>query len=198
MIPMKDVMGAVRFRVRDPQGTQVSDFQIIEAVGDAMRRIFEAGAALGLNFALKKTALFVENGEDGMSRPNTAALPRDFLRVRKVLYISSKELGYQANPIYDPVLDESKYRIYADTFEALPGAYLLEYWRLPPRVADANGLLPLPRSLEMPLIDAASAELTDGVGAAEAVIRARLSGMAGQENSGYLERGPLQVWGGKA
>jgi hypothetical protein len=198
MIPMKNIMGAVRFRIGDPQGVKVSDFQIIEAVNSAVKRIYMTGGQKDMNFALKKTALFVDENGDGLHLPNTTPLPGDFFRVKKVYNFMSKELGYSPRRIPGYSGDECRYRIYADTFEAVPGSYMLEYFWLPPRAGNAEGVLPVPRSLEMTVIDAVSAILKDGELSAQAVIEAELFKMTAQENSGYEDRGPVQVWGGKA
>jgi hypothetical protein len=196
MISVKDILSAVRFKSGDPHGTTISDFDILDAIDYAVKKIFMTGASRHMNFALKKATILVNNCDEGAIL-NTAPLPFGFLRVHKVYDSQGREMIYR--PGHSPrAPTPGEYRIRAYEFTAAVGSYMLEYFCLPPRVMDAKGMLDVHRSLETIIADVASVLLKEGEPAATILTGSLLSQMVAQEVSGYEDRGPVQVWGGRA
>jgi hypothetical protein len=194
MIPTQNLLSAVQFRVGDPQGVTFSDYEITEALNVAITKIYTTGAARNMNFALRKKVLVVENGTDPLFPRDSVPLPTDFFRVRKVYGEDGKELAYSPGAS----IESGGYRIFGDTIEVPEGLYSMEYFYIPSRAGEDSGAYPIPKSLESIVADVAAALLRKGTPETEAAIASGLLKLTAHENSGYLDMGPVEVWGGKA
>ena len=147
MFPVSRLMASMRYALKDMQGVQYSDFELIEAINQAAALIYQRLGEKFSHVALKRTLLVTQNGE--------AKLPSDFHNVYKV----SVE-GVHRDPATLKVCPV-QYRIAADTFYAPGEAYVLEYYRMPQRVVDMNDVLDAPDSLR-PYIEAAALAMLGG------------------------------------
>ena len=173
----------MRYALRDMQGAHYSDFELIDAINHAVALIFQR---LGENFshvALKRTVLTLPDG--------VAWLPSDFHSVYKV----SVE-GQDRDPATLKVCPV-QYRIAGDLFFAPGDAYMLEYYRMPPRVADAMDLVDAPESLRGFIEKAALSLIGGDVAGAEAAAAGCVKTHAGAEFSHIPHNTTPQIFGGK-
>ena len=110
MIPVSRLAASVRYALKDMQGVDVSDYEIVEALNRAAALLFARLAARWIYAGLKKTALVVDDGE------KSAALPADFHSVSGL----KDEDGHG--------FPQCGFRIAGDELYAPPGTYGLEYW----------------------------------------------------------------------
>lgn len=183
MFPVSRLVTSMRFALHDMQGAQYSDHELIEAINHAAALIYQRLGERFSHVALKRTVLIMHDGE--------ARLPSDFHSVYKV----SVE-GEHRDPATLKVCPV-QYRIAADTFYAPGDAYVLEYYRTAPVVADKTEVIDAPDSLRPFLESAALAVLGGIVEGAEAAAAACVRAQAGAEFSHLTGCGPLKVMGGR-
>lgn len=188
MLPVSRLVTSVRYQLRDMQGADWSDFEIIEALNRAAALLFGRMAEKFVHAALKKTALIVEDG-------GSALLPRDFHGVYKVTAGEGGELNYSTwtqETRYD-----GKYRIAGEWFYAPEGMYALEYYYTPRPVYDWNESIDAPESVSPYLERATAALLTGDAVEAEQIVQTCCRSLAASELSHFHDNGPVNVLGGK-
>lgn len=183
MFPVSRLVTSMRFALRDMQGQQYSDHELIEAINHAAALIYQRLGEAFSHVALKKTILIMHEGE--------ARLPSDFHNVYKVSVESE-----QRDPATLKVCPV-QYRIAADTFYAPGEAYVLEYYRTAPIVLDKTEVFDALDSLRPFLEMAALAVLAGDVERAELSAAACVKTHAGAEFSHLTDIGPKKVFGGK-
>ena len=172
MIPVREVIAAVRFQVGDMQGVTRSDFEIVEAVNRALAFIYAAFGERHISVSLKTVFIEINNDEPWM------ILPSDFHNVSKVT-------------------SPGGYRIEGNKLFGEPGVYELSYYHLPRRVSDASDLLDVPNSVRLGLESVAVAFVNGDPAGAEAVTKRLCDVLVAREIDGFKNIGPVQVWGGK-
>ena len=179
MIPVARLVGSVRYALKDMQGVNVSDFEIIEALNRAADLLFHRFAARWIYAGMKKTTLIVDEGD------KSAVLPRDFQSVARIV----DEDGYPCS-----VLAE---RIVGDELFAPEGAYGLEYYYLPADVEDLEDVLDAPESVTPWLENMTVAILNGDMAGAAQTAEACCAAMAAGEVTHFPATGPVSVLGGK-
>ena len=185
MIPVKQIVGSMRFALKDMQGVEISDFELVEAINQAAwllySRISEQFVSVGLK---KKTLIVDESGE--------AALPTDFLKVHQV--------GMSDEGVAEPTtyyINYGKYRISGETFYAPEGAYGFEYYYVPARVSSLNDFLDVPQSMLVYVAKIAVAMLQNDLASAEQIVQSCVNSLTAREISHFEDTGPVQIFGGR-
>ena len=186
MIPVSRIVTSLRFALRDMQGVNVSDFEIIEAVNQAASLLYNKFAEDFVNVGLKKTVLVVDDALQ-------ASLPSDFLGVH---YVGMGEDGYASPVAYKPEITGT-YRILGNNFYAPEGLYGLEYYYQPKRVASLSDALDVPLSVCPYIEKITAAVLANDLAGAMQIAAVCSHSLAGNEISHFENDGPINVLGGK-
>lgn len=183
MFPVSRLVTSMRYGLKDMQGAQYSDHELIEAINNAAALIYQRLGEKFSHVALKRTLMLMQDGQ--------ARLPSDFHNVYKVSVD-----GQDRDPATLKVCPV-QYRIAADTFYAPGEAYVLEYYRMPQRVLDTSDVLDAPDSLRPFIETAALAILGGAVEGAEAAAAACVKAHAAAEFSHIPTATTTQILGGK-
>ena len=181
MIPVREIITAVRFQVGDMQSVVRSDFEIVEAINRAQAFIYAAFGERHISVSLKTVFIELNNDEPWVM------LPSDFHNVNKIKsgYAAVPESGYAA-------------RIEGNKFVGEPGVYELSYYCLPRRVTDASDTLNIPNSVRLGLEGVAAAFVNGDPAGAEAATKRLCDVLVAREVDGFKNTGPVQVWGDRA
>ena len=186
MIPVIRLVQSMRYSLREMQGTQVSEFELIESINQAAALLYSQLSEKFVNFGLKR--MIIITGSNGQ-----ASLPADFVRVHQV-GMGDRQV---AIPTTYQATIEGTYRIIGDTFYATAGSYGLEYYYIPARVKDLDDYLDVPLSMSPYIEKIALALYGNNLESAMAVVQACTQGLAAREHSHFENVGPVQVLGGK-
>ena len=186
MIPVSRIVTSLRFSLRDMQGVNVSDFELIEAINQASALLYNRFAEDFVNVGLKKNVLVVDDALQ-------ASLPSDFLGVHRV---GMGEEGYASPVSYRPDMSGT-YRIIGNTFQAPEGLYGLEYYYQPKRVSSLTDNLDVPLSVSPYIEKIANAVLGNDLAGAIQIAAVCSHSLAGNEISHFDNEGPVEVLGGK-
>lgn len=186
MIPVSQLVTSLRYSLRDMQGVNVSDYELIEAINQAAGLLFNKLAEDFVNAGLKKTILVVD---DTLS----ASLPSDFLGVHRV---GMGEEGYASPVSYRPDTSGT-YRILGDTFCAPEGLYGFEYYYIPKRVNNLTDSLDVIPSVTPYLERIAGYVLANDLPGAVQTAAVCSHSLAGNEITHLEDIGPREVLGGK-
>ena len=85
-----------------------------------------------------------------------------------------------------------------DRFEAPKGAYIFEYYGIPPRVAGYEDELAVPAAVRRCLEDIVAALVGGDVDRAEQAALLCCRELAGGELTRLADSGPVKIWGGRA
>ena len=187
MISVGELIRSVRYLLRDMQGVAVSDFEIVEAINRGAALLYSRMAENSVQVAAKKVELTVKAG-------GQVALPADFHNVRWVF----AKGGGECVPTPRPSVGPGEYRIVGDRFEAPKGAYIFEYYGIPPRVAGYEDELAVPAAVRRCLEDIVAALVGGDVDRAEQAALLCCRELAGAELVRLTDPGPVKIWGGRA
>ena len=186
MIPVKQLVGSLRYALKDMQGVNYSDFELVEAINHAAWQLYSRIAEQFVSAGLKKKILVVD--ESG-----SASLPTDFLKIHQ---IGMADEG-RAVPVSYTARNDGEYRIIGDTFYALEGVYSLEYYYVPVRVSSLSDFLDVTPATSPYIEKVALAMLGNDLESAENVVRACVKSMTARDISHFEDIGPVQIFGGK-
>ena len=185
MIPVLRLAASLRFALKDMQGVNISDFELIEAINQAASLLYGRLSDWFVQAVLKKKIIIVDD-------TGHTALPSDFVRVHQV---GMGEDGIAIPTTYLADVDGT-YRIIGSTFYAPPGAYSLEYYYLPARVTSLGDDLDMPLSMSPYMEQISLAMFTRDLERAEAIVQQCSKILAGRNISHYENTGPVQILGG--
>ena len=186
MIPVSRIVASMRYSLRDMQGVNVSDFELVEAINQACALLYGRFSEKFIHTALKKTLLVVD--EDGQ-----ATLPSDFVSVHRV---GMNEQYYAVPEAYHPN-EDGLYRIVGNNFYAPEGTYSFEYYYVPKRVTNLTDSLDIPLSLSPYIEQISIAMLGKDLAGAEQIVQLCCNVQYGGEISHLENTGPVQILGGK-
>ena len=185
MIPVSRIVSSMRYALRDMQGLNVSDFELIEAINQASALLYGHFSEKFIHTALKKTLLVVD--DDGQT-----TLPSDFVSVHRVGMGSE---GYAIPESY-LVTQAGTYRIAGNNFYAPEGTYSFEYYYVPQRVTSLTDRLEVPLSLSPYIEQISVAMLSKDLASAEQLAQVCCNVQAGGEISHLENTGPVEILGG--
>ena len=186
MLPVSRLIASMRYALRDMQGSEVSDYELIEALNQAVSLLYSRLSEKYIYKAVKKTAIVVDSTLQ-------AALPSDFISVHRV---GLGQEGY-LNPVSYRADSEGTYRISGSIFYAPEGTYGLEYYYLPARVHNLTDLLDVSPSVSPYLEQIANSVLAKDFASAEQLAQVCCNALGGGEMSHFKDTGPVQILGGK-
>ena len=186
MIPVSRILASVRFALRDMQGVNVSDFEIIETINQAASLLYNKFAEDFVSTGLKKTILVVDESMQ-------ESLPSDFIGVHRV---GMGDEGYASPVSYRPDMNGT-YRIMGNTFYAPEGLYGFEYYYLPKRVSNLNDSLDVIPAVCPYIERIAGSMLANDLPGAVQIAALCAHSLAANDISHFNDIGPVDVLGGK-
>lgn len=186
MIPVVRLVKSLRYALKDMQGIKYSDYELIEAVNQAVSLLYGRLSERYVNASLKERIFVV--GDEGLS-----SLPRDFVRLHQ---LGTGDNGECIPTSSFPVV-EGTYRIMGTTIYAKPGTYSLEYYYMPDRVNGLGEEVDAPISLAPYIEQVSLALFGNNLEKAEALVQQCSQVLAVREVSHFTDAGPVQVLGGK-
>ena len=186
MIPVQKLVASLRFALRDMQGVNVSDFELLEAINQAASLLYGRLSKDFVQAVLKKKILIVDDS-------GNTGLPSDFVRVHQV----GMGDGGIAIPTTYLANVEGTYRIIGNTFYAPEGAYGLEYYYEPARVKSLGDYLDVPESMSPYIEQISLCMFSRDLEKAELIIQECSQILAGRDISHYRGTSPTQILGGR-
>ena len=186
MIPVINLVKSLRFALKDMQGLKYSDYELIEAVNQAVSLLYGQLSEKYVYATLKRKVIIIGSS-------NEYSLPSDFVRIHQ---LGMGDEGVAIPTTRMPVI-EGTYRIIGDTLYAHEGAYTLEYYYIPVRVSSIADNIDAPLSMSPYLEQISLAIFGNNLERAEQVIQVCINALANKEHSHFEDVGPVQVLGGK-
>lgn len=186
MIPVLNLAKSLRFALRDMQGVQFSDYELIESINQAVSLLYGQLAEKYVYATLRKKIISV--GSTGQ-----ITLPSDFARLH---LMGMGDEGVLIPTTRMPVI-EGTYRIIGDTLYTTPGVYSLEYYYIPPRVNSLADSVDAPMTMSPYIEQVSLAIFGNNLEKASQVIQVCINALANKEESHFKNVGPVQVLGGK-
>ena len=186
MIPVVELAMSLRYALGDMQGLNVSDYQLLEPINQAVSRLYGYLSQRYVHAVLKKKAIDIGN-------TNMYELPSDFVRVHQVV---SDEDGLMIPTSTNPPARRS-YRIVGNTLYAKEGAYSFEYYYIPARVHRLEDNVDAPESMRSYIEQIALNLYQKNIQQADYIIEQAEATLAGREISHFENTGPSQVLGGR-
>lgn len=186
MIPVVELAMSLRYALGDMQGLNVSDYQLLEPINQAVSKLYGYLSQRYVHAVLKKAVINV---------PSTKMyeLPSDFVRVHQVV---GDEDGLMIPTSTNPPARRT-YRIVGNTLYANEGAYSFEYYYIPARVHRLEDNIDAPESMRSYIEQIALNLYQKNIQQADYIIQQAEATLAGREISHFENTGPAQVLGGR-
>ena len=133
MIPVVELAMSLRYALGDMQGLNVSDYQLLEPINQAVSRLYGYLSQRYVHAVLKEKVISIGAGEEGVPHDvggsASYSLPNDFVRIHQVI---SDDSGLMIPTTMNPPANGT-YRILGNEIFARQGTYTLEYYYIPAR-----------------------------------------------------------------
>ena len=186
MIPVVNLVRSLRFALKDMQGVKYSDYELIEAVNQAVSLLYGQLSEKYIFATLKKKIINIGSSQE-------TSLPSDFVRIHQ---LGMGDEGVAIPTSRMPVC-EGTYRIIGDTLYAAPGVYSLEYYYVPVRVNSLADNVDAPLSMSPYIEQISLAIFGNNLEKAEQVVQVCMSVLSDRGQSHFEDVGPVQVLGGR-
>lgn len=185
MIPVIELVLSLRYKLGDMQGINISDYELIEPINEAVKLLYGTLSERYVHAVLKRLPITIDSTK-------TYSLPRDFVRVHQVIADKSDlQTPSSTNPP-----KEAAYRIVGNELFANEGSYTLEYYYIPSRVMALDNMLDAPESMRTWIEQIALAYYKKDLNTAVGLVQQCENVLAGREISHFENTGPVQVLGG--
>lgn len=184
-IPVVEFFISLRYALGDMQGLNVSDYQLLEPINQAVSKLYGYLSQRYVHAVLKRSVIDVDDSQ-------SYELPPDYVRVHQVYGDDGILVPTSINP---PA--RRTYRIIGHTFYAKKGTYSFEYYYIPSRVHSAEDNLDVSESMRSYVEQVALAMYQKNIQQADYIIQQAEATLAGREISHFENTGPAQVLGGK-
>lgn len=198
MIPVIELARFLRFSLGDMQGINISDEEIIEAINQSARQLYERFSEGYVYAGVKRVPqIYIDpdGGTDGQSIP-VYELPADFIRVHQI----TGEFNGISNVILSPAsrspVIEGEYRIVGMTLYAPKGVYSVEYYYHPARIETLEDDLDVPETMRPYIEKIALAVYKHETEKEEYLIERAVQLYSMREISHIEDIGPVQILGG--
>lgn len=186
MIPVVELAISLRYALGDMQGLNVSDYQLIEPINQAVSKLYGYLSQRYVHAVLKRKLLNVD-------KTNVYELPSDFVRVHQVV---SDNYGVMVPTTTNPPAPRT-YRIVGNTLYVNEGMYSFEYYYVPARVYRLEDNVDAPESMRSYIEQIALNLYQKNIQQADYIIQQAEATLAGREISHFENTGPAQVLGGR-
>ena len=186
MIPVVELAMSLRYARGDMQGLNISDYQLLEPINQAVSKLYGNLSQRYVHAVLKKKAITVSNTK-------TYELPSDFVRIHQIV---SDDYGVLIPTSMNPPARRT-YRIVGNTLYANEGTYSFEYYYIPARVHSMSEDIDAPENMRSYIEQVALAMYKKDIQLADYLITQAEATLAGREVSHFENTGPAQVLGGR-
>ena len=186
MIPVVDFAMSLRYGLGDMQGQNVSDYQLIEPINQAVSKLYGHLSQRYVHAVLKRKVIDIDDSK-------MYELPGDFVRVHQVV---SDEDGVLVPTSTNPPARRT-YRIVGGTLYANEGTYSFEYYYMPARVYRMEDNVDIPESMRSYVEQIALELYQKHYEQADAIVMQAEATLAGRQISHFENTGPAQVLGGR-
>ena len=195
-IKVVDLVMSLRYNLGDMQGTNISDYELIEPINQAASKLY------GYLSERHVHDVVAEEGPTVVKDTDTITLPDNFIRIYQVL-------GTDKNPATDddyqviiPTTNRrlifGAYRIIGRTFKAKAGTYIIEYFYVPKKVNTLADELQVSESMRSWIEQLALAYYRKDYTTAEGLVQQCESVLAGREIPRFENSSPAQTLGARA
>ena len=186
MIPVIELIMSLRYELGDMQGINVSDYELIKPINQAVSLLYGTLSERYVHAVLKKRPITVGTGKE-------YSLPSDFVRVHQI--IGDKDGILTPSSINPP--PNGSYRIIGNTLYANEDTYTFEYYYIPSKVMTIGDMLDVPESMRTWIEQIALSFYKKDLGTAAALVQQCENVLAGRDISHFENTGPVQVLGGR-
>jgi hypothetical protein len=190
MVPVRGLVTSIRFILKEMQGAQYSDYEIIEALNQSAALLYDRLASCFNFVAAKKAVLLVEDG--------SVSLPPDFHNIRALRGEFHHDHDDHLHDHFHPHGHRPRYRILGGRLHTHDGTHVLEYYYVPLRVAAMTDNLDVAPSVRPYIEEIAAAVLAGAPDKAEEIAVRCHRTLGGGDIDHYSNMGPVQIWGGRA
>ncbi len=185
MIPVIEIVMSLRYELGDMQGLNVSDYELIKPINQAVSLLYGTLSERYVHAVLKKSVINIDDSK-------SYTLPSDFVRVHQVIGDKDGIL----TPVSTNPPARGSYRIFGNTLYANEDTYTLEYYYIPSKVITLGDQLDVPESMRTWIEQIALAFYKKDLGTAAGLVQQCENVLAGREISHFENTGPAQVLGG--
>lgn len=201
MIPVIDVVQSLRYALGDMQGLNISDYELIELINQAVSKLYGHLSQRYVHATIKrKEGINIDPTAD-LSSVNPLReyeLPEEFVRIHQVLGMVGDRNYYRVLvPSSTNPPPPGSYRIVGTTFYAPKGVYNIEYYYIPSRVYTLEGLLDMQASLKSWVEQIAVALHKKDYATVNELALQCEAAMAGREVSHFENTSATQILGGR-
>ena len=194
-IPVVDLVLSLRYALGDMQGTNISDYEMLEPINQAASLLYGQLSQRYVHAVLKKKMITVGETEGVPHDVGGSAsyeLPSDFVRIHQVYGDDGILVPTSMNP---PAM--RTYRIVGNELYAKRGTYTLEYYYIPARVNNMDDSLDVPESMRTWIEQLLIAIFRKDMERVALILQQAENVLAGRAISHFENTGPVQVLGGR-
>ena len=200
MIKAIDIVQSLRYALGDMQGLNISDYELLTLVNQAVSVLYGYLSQRYVHAAIKrKEGISIDpDAEDGSEDLREYELPDGFVRIHQVTGVFDdmhRKRVLVPSSTSPPV--EGSYRILGTTFYAPKGTYSLEYYYVPNRVYSLDDEIDAQESLSSWIEQIGVALHRKNYELVNALCSQCESVMAGREVSHFENTTPTQILGGR-
>ena len=200
MIKAIDLVMSLRYLLGDMQGLNVSDYELLPLINRAVSTLYGHLSQRYVHAAIKrKEGISIDpDAEDGSGDLREYELPGGFVRIHQATGVfddTHRKRVLVPSSTSPPV--EGSYRIVGTTFYAPKGTYSLEYYYIPNRVYELDGVIDAQESLSSWIEQIAVGLYRQNYELVSSLCMQCESVMAGREISHFENTMPTQILGGR-
>lgn len=196
MIPVVELVMSLRYALGDMQGTNISDYELIEPINQAASKLYGRLSERYVHAAV------AEDGPINIAGGATHDLPESFIKIHQVL---GSQLSNPTDDDYKVIIPTSNrravfgaYRIVGHTFKAADGTYIIEYFYVPAKVSTLADNLQVPESMRSWIEQIALSYYKKDYATAEGLMQQCENVLAGRAISQFENTTPAQTLGVRA
>ena len=195
-IKVIDLVMSLRYALGDMQGLNVSDFELIEPINQAVAKLYGHLSERHVH------EVVAEVGPKTITDSETITLPDDFIRVYQVLGSNAAKPTDDDYKVIIPTSNRSlvfgAYRIIGRVFKAKAGTYIIEYYYIPKKVNTVGETLNVAESMRSWIEQLALAYYKKDYNTVEGLVTQCEAVLAGREIPRFENSNPAQTLGARA
>ena len=197
-IPAVDIAMSMRYALGDMQGVNISDYELIEPINQAVHKLYSELGQRHIREVMKSSELV---------KAETYTLPDGFLRIHQVLgaFPSGNEQLKDYTPndedfrVIIPTTGRAKvkgaYRIVGRTMTMASGAYYIEYYYAPEKITKLADEIDAPESMRSWIEQVSIAMYQKDYNTVNGIIKQAEDVLAGREIPRFQNSEPVQTIG---
>ncbi len=185
MIPVVEFALSLRYGLGDTQGINISDYELLEPVNQAVSMLYGRLSERYVHAVLKRLPITIDSTK-------IYSLPGDFVRIHQMYGDNGILIPTSLNP---PA--PGTYRIVNNDLFANEGNYSFEYYYIPARAKTMRDSIDIPESMRSWVEKLALSIFKKDEQKTELILQQCENVLAGRQISHFENTGPAQVLGGR-